>query len=80
MTYQNQSPKPAREQSTDMLLDPMLNALAKALKALTFYPVGHPQRSESVAASYKQITPSSKITNLSSSGAGTGALSPKIPT
>jgi len=57
MTYQNQSPKPAGEQSTDMPLDPMLNALAKALKALTFYPVGHPQRSESVAASYKQITP-----------------------
>lgn len=57
MTYQNQSPKPAREQSTDLLLEPMLNALAKAIKALTFYPAGHPQRSESVAAAYKQIAP-----------------------
>lgn len=57
MTHQNQPPKPAREQSTDMLLEPMLNALAKALKALTFYPSGHPQRNESVAAAYKQIVP-----------------------
>jgi len=40
-----------------MLLEPMLNALAKALKALTFYPSGHPQRNESVAAAYKQIVP-----------------------
>jgi len=40
-----------------MSLEPMLNALAKALKAMTFYPAGHPQRKESVAAAHKQITP-----------------------
>jgi len=60
MTYQNQSPKPEREQSTEMLLEPMLNSLAKALKALTFYPAGHPQRNESVAAAYRQIAPFTK--------------------
>ncbi len=57
MTYQNQSPQPAWEQNTDLLLEPMLNSLAKALKALTFYPAGHPQRNESVAAACRQIAP-----------------------
>ena len=57
MTYLIQSPKPAHEQSTDLPLEPLLNSLAKALKALTFYPAGHPQRNESVAAAYRQIAP-----------------------
>jgi len=40
-----------------MSLEPMLNSLAKALKAMTFYPAGHPQRKESVAAAHNLITP-----------------------
>lgn len=57
MTYQNSLSKQAGEQTGDMSLESMLNSLAKALKAMTFYPAGHPQRKESVTAAHNQITP-----------------------
>lgn len=57
MTYQTQSPNQAKEQAGDKSIDSLLNSLAKALKALTFYPAGHPQRNESIASAYKQIKP-----------------------
>ena len=43
--------------SDDALLESALNSLAKALKALTFYPAGHPQRDEGVTAAYTQLQP-----------------------
>lgn len=46
-----------RGQSDEVLLESALNALAKALKALTFYPAGHPQRNESVASAFNQLQP-----------------------
>jgi HEAT repeat protein len=55
MTNENQSPQSAGELTGEKSLEKLLNALAKALKALTFYPVGHPQRNESVTAACKQI-------------------------
>ncbi len=44
-------------QREEVLLENALNALAKALKALTFYPSGHPQRDESVASAFQQLQP-----------------------
>lgn len=46
-----------RGQSDELLLENALNSLAKALKAQTFYPAGHPQRDESVASAYNQLQP-----------------------
>jgi HEAT repeat protein len=44
-------------QSDEVLLESALNALAKALKALTFYPAGHPQRDDGVASAHAQLQP-----------------------
>lgn len=41
----------------EALLESYLNSMAKALKALTFYPAGHPQRDESIAAAFNQLHP-----------------------
>lgn len=44
-------------QSDEILLESALNSLVKALKALTFYPAGHPQRDESVVSAFNQLQP-----------------------
>ncbi|HZV82298.1 MAG TPA: HEAT repeat domain-containing protein [Geobacteraceae bacterium] len=57
MASQQQPSILGRGQSDEVLLENALNALAKALKALTFYPAGHPQRDESVASAFNQLQP-----------------------
>jgi hypothetical protein len=39
-----------KDKSDEVLLDAALNALAKTLKAMSFYPLEHPVRNESIAA------------------------------
>jgi HEAT repeat protein len=43
--------------SDEVLLESALNSLAKALKALTFYPAGHPQRDDGITSAYAQLQP-----------------------
>ena len=38
-------------------LEAVLHSLAKALKAISFYPASHPQREESIVTAYRQILP-----------------------
>jgi HEAT repeat protein len=43
------------DQDENALLDAALNALAKAMKAMSFYPQDHPQREESLNAAFTQL-------------------------
>ncbi len=44
------------DQDENVLLDTALNALAKAMKAMNFYPPEHPQREESLSSAFMQLT------------------------
>jgi HEAT repeat protein len=57
MTQQQQSTIQATDLPEDILLENLLSSLAKALKAITFYPSDHPQREECVAMVFKQAEP-----------------------
>jgi HEAT repeat protein len=57
MTYQNQSTTVETAQNEEILLEALLNSLAKALKAITFYPSGHPQREECITMVFNQFEP-----------------------
>jgi HEAT repeat protein len=57
MTYQQQPTTQVVAQNEEMLLDTLLTSLSKALKAITFYPSGHPQREECIATAFKQFVP-----------------------
>lgn len=46
----SQEVSPSEDKTSEALLDAALNALAKALKAINFYPAEHPLRDESVAS------------------------------
>jgi len=53
-------PQPAIQATTlpeDILLENMLNSLAKALKAITFYPSDHPQREECITMVFNHTGP-----------------------
>ncbi len=52
---ENSLPPVTRLQDTDAALESVLVSLAKALKAITFYPAEHPQRNECIAAACKQL-------------------------
>jgi len=55
MVLPNQIIKPNNEQDEIALLDAALHALAKAMKALNFYPPEHPLREETLAAAFSQL-------------------------
>jgi len=57
MTQQHQSATMITDQNEAILLEAFLSSLVKALKAITFYPAGHPQRDESVAIAFNQVAP-----------------------
>ncbi len=57
MSSRQQSSILGREQSEDQLLENALSALAKALKAQTFYPEGHPQRGDTTTSAFNQLQP-----------------------
>src|SRR6185369_3608874 len=53
-------PQPAIQATTlpeDILLENMLNSLAKALNAITFYPSDHPQREECITMVFNHTGP-----------------------
>jgi HEAT repeat protein len=55
MANPNQLHKQNNDLDETALLDAALNALAKAMKAMTFYPPEHPQRDESLSATFIQL-------------------------
>lgn len=55
MAQPDLSTKLNNDQDENVLLDAALNALAKAMKALNFYPPEHPQREESVSVAFAQL-------------------------
>ena len=55
MEQPRQSIKLNNDQDENALLDAALNALAKAMKALNFYPPEHPQREECLSAAFGQL-------------------------
>jgi HEAT repeat protein len=57
MTNQNHSTIQTTALSEDILLENLLNSLAKALKAITFYPSDHPQRDECITMVFTQAGP-----------------------
>lgn len=48
--------KPNSPQDETLLFETALNALAKALKAINFYPPEHPQREESISGALTQLS------------------------
>lgn len=56
MAHPNQILKPNSDPDENVLFDAALNALAKAMKAMNFYPPDHPQREESLASVFAQLT------------------------
>jgi len=57
MAQQHQSTFQVTDLTEDILLENLLNSLAKALKAITFYPSDHPQREECITMVFKQAEP-----------------------
>jgi len=57
MAQQQQSTSQVTDLTEDILLENLLSSLAKALKAITFYPSDHPQREECIAMVFKQAEP-----------------------
>lgn len=53
----NQGLQLIKDQSNEVLLEAALNALAKAMKAMNFYPQDHPLREESISAALLQLKP-----------------------
>ena len=45
------------DKSEELLLEPALNALAKAMKAMNFYPPEHPLRDESISSALALLNP-----------------------
>ena len=57
MTHQQKSTTQAADLPEDILLENLLNSLAKALKAITFYPSDHPQREECISMVFNLAEP-----------------------
>lgn len=57
MSQPNQQLTLVKGHNEEALLESYLNSMAKALKALTFYPAGHPQRDESITSAFNQLHP-----------------------
>ncbi len=57
MKYQQQTTTETTGLSEEILLEALLSSLAKALKAITFYPSDHPQREECIAMVFHQVEP-----------------------
>jgi HEAT repeat protein len=57
MANHNQSTIKGAELSEEVMLENLLNSLAKALKAITFYPSDHPQREECISGAFSQTKP-----------------------
>lgn len=53
----SQEISPPEDKNSELLLEAALSALAKALKAINFYPAEHPLRDESVAAALQSLRP-----------------------
>lgn len=52
-----QESKLIKDQGEEVLFEAVLNALAKALKAMNFYPQDHPLREESIISAMAQLKP-----------------------
>jgi HEAT repeat protein len=81
MAHQHQSTIQATDLPEDVLLENLLTSLAKALKAITFYPADHPQREECIAMAFnlaKPLISSQELVLLWSKDACTIADKPDI--
>lgn len=57
MSEPEENTRSISSQDQNLQLDAALNALAKALKALNFYPPDHPQRDEAITSAYTLLKP-----------------------
>jgi len=57
MAHQHRSTIQATDLPEDIMLENLLNSLAKALKAITFYPSDHPKRDECINMVFNQAEP-----------------------